>query len=84
MILTLNFRHNTVRRVEVDSIPAAEAFVQEGKDRGHFIFQGEKGQSEQITACRLEIWDVRETKPKTYSNRRIRPRVASDALFEEK
>jgi len=83
LILTLHFRHNATRRVEVESIPAAEAYVQAGKDRGHFTFALGKGQTEQITASRLEVWDVREAPAKTYSSRRMRPRVATDALFGE-
>jgi len=83
LILTLHFRHNATRRVEVESIQAAEAYVQAGKDRGHFTFALAKGQTEQITASRLEVWDAREVPTRTYSARRMRPRVATDTLFSE-
>lgn len=83
MILTLNFRHNATRRVEVESIAAADDYVAEAKRRGYFTFQDERGQSTRMPAKRLETWMVRDEKPKPWSSRRTRPRVESDALFEE-
>ena len=83
LILTLHFRRNATRRVEVASIQAAEAYVQAGKDAGHFAFRDEMGQSSRISASRLESWQVRDEEPQTWTNRRCWPRVASDALFEE-